>query len=216
MTQSPRLTPRISTRKEPKQIRSASVVAAILQAATQVLAREGANRFTTARVAERAGISIGSLYQYFPNKAAILFRLQQEEWQQTSAILQQTLEDEELPLLDRLRQLVHLFVRSECEEAGMRIALSDAAPLYRDAPETHEARAGNETFFQAFVAECLPGTPEADRQQTAELLMETLSAVGHAFSQHPRTGEEIERRASALAEMLCSYLQSLQQQEKTF
>jgi hypothetical protein len=56
---------RISSRKRPKQARSNELVdAAILQAAVQVLAEEGAQRFTTARVAERAGVSIGSLYQH--------------------------------------------------------------------------------------------------------------------------------------------------------
>lgn len=95
----------------------------------------------------------------------------------------------------------------------MRVALNDAAPLYRDAPEAQEAKAGNESFFQDFVAAFLPLTPKADRMQAAELLMVTLSTVGHAFSQRPRTEEEIEQRASALAEMLCSYLQSLKRQE---
>jgi AcrR family transcriptional regulator len=61
-------------------------VADILQAAAQVLADEGAQRFTTARVAEKAGVSVGSLYQYFPNKASILFRLQTEEWRSTTAL----------------------------------------------------------------------------------------------------------------------------------
>ena len=61
--------------------------AAILEAAVQVLAKEGAQRFTTARVAEKAGVSVGSLYQYFPNKAAILFRLQSDEWRQTTELL---------------------------------------------------------------------------------------------------------------------------------
>src|SRR5580700_9098597 len=72
----------ISSRKRPKQARSAELVAAILEAAAQVLAKEGAPRFTTARVAERAGVSVGSIYQYFPNKAAILFRLEGKEGRQ--------------------------------------------------------------------------------------------------------------------------------------
>ena len=62
----------ISSRKQPQQARSAELVAAILQAAEQVLAKEGATRFTTARVAEKAGVSVGSVYQYFPNKEAVL------------------------------------------------------------------------------------------------------------------------------------------------
>ncbi|HVJ61762.1 MAG TPA: helix-turn-helix domain-containing protein, partial [Tahibacter sp.] len=64
--------PVISLRKQPKQARSNELMAVILEAAAQVLAKEGAQRFTTARVAEKAGVSVGSLYQYFPNKAAIL------------------------------------------------------------------------------------------------------------------------------------------------
>ena len=74
----------ISTRKQPKQSRSEALVATILEAAVRVLAEEGAQRFTTARVAERAGVSVGSLYQYFPNKASILYRLQSDEWKQTT------------------------------------------------------------------------------------------------------------------------------------
>ena len=84
---------RISSRKQPKQARSAELVAAILEAAVQVLAKEGAQRFTTARVAEKAGVSVGSLYQYFPNKAAILFRLQSDEWRQTTRLLRGILAD---------------------------------------------------------------------------------------------------------------------------
>src|SRR5215510_1838931 len=124
----------IHTRKEPQQARSNELVRAILKAAVQVLAKQGAPRFTMARVAEKAGVSVGSLYQYFPNKAAILFRLQSDEWRETGELLRSILEDARTPPLERLRRVVHAFLRSECEEAQVRVALSDAAPLYRDAP----------------------------------------------------------------------------------
>lgn len=130
-----RPTLRIPSRKQPKQARSAELVSAILEAAIQVLAAEGAPRFTTARVAEKAGVSVGSLYQYFPNKAAILFRLQADEWRQTTYQWGEILGDTTRPPLARLRALAHAFVRSEMEEAALRGALHDAAPLYRDAPD---------------------------------------------------------------------------------
>jgi AcrR family transcriptional regulator len=199
----------ISSRKRPKQARSSELVAAVLEAATQVLAEEGAARFTTARVAERAGVSIGSLYQYFPNKASILFKLQSDEWRRTSDLLRDILEDARKTPLERLRALVHGFIRSECEEAAMRIALNDAAPLYRDAPEAREARASGDATMLVFMREALPHVSENARALAADLVATTLSQVGKRFSESPRSLAEIETYASALADMLCAYLESL-------
>ena len=203
----------ISSRKQPQQARSAELVATILEAAVQVLAKEGAQRFTTARVAEKAGVSIGSLYQYFPNKAAILFRLQSDEWRQTSELLRGILEDAEQPPLMRLRTLVHAFIRSECEEAAMRVALNDAVPLYRDAPEAREAKASGNRTVQLFMQEVLPAVSDAARASAGDLIKGTLSAVGKHFSETPRTSAEIEAYADAMADMFCAYLRALQNGE---
>jgi AcrR family transcriptional regulator len=206
-----RRSPSISSRKHPQQARSSELVAAILDAAAQVLAKEGAQRFTTARVAEKAGVSVGSLYQYFPNKAAILFRLQSDEWRQTSELLRGILEDSSRPPLERLRALVHAFIRSECDEAAMRVALDDAAPLYRDAPEAHEARASGAGTVERFITEALPDAPQATRALAGDLIRTTLSAVGKRFSASPRTPAEIETYSDAVADMLCAYLKHLAQ-----
>jgi AcrR family transcriptional regulator len=201
---------RISSRKQPKQARSADLVAAILDAAVQVLTKEGAQRFTTARVAEKAGVSIGSLYQYFPNKAAILFRLQSDEWRQTADLLRGILEDDEKPPLERLRTLVHAFLRSECDEAAMRVALNDAAPLYRDAPETEQAMASGERIVQDFMQEALPEASEATRALAGDLITTTLTEVGKQFSETSRSPAEIEAYADAMADMFCAYLERLE------
>lgn len=199
----------ISSRKLPKQARSTELVAAVLEAAVQVLAKEGAQRFTTARVAEKAGVSVGSLYQYFPNKAAILFRLQSDEWRQTSDLLRKILEDASRPPFDRLRRLVHAFVRSECEEAAIRVALNDAAPLYRDAPEAQEVKASGERKMHAFMREVLPEASKATRVLAGDLITTTLSQVGKSFSESPRTSAEIEAYADAMSDMFYAYLQDL-------
>jgi AcrR family transcriptional regulator len=66
---------RFSPRKQPRQERSVATVEAIITAATYILQRRGWSQFTTNAVAERAGVNIASLYQYFPNKQAIISEL---------------------------------------------------------------------------------------------------------------------------------------------
>jgi len=199
----------VSSRKAPQQARSNDLVAAVLDAAIQVLEAEGAQRFTTARVAERAGVSVGSLYQYFPNKAAILFRLQSDEWRRTSAMLRDILEDRTMPPGERLRTLVHAFIRSECEEATIRIALDDAAPFYRDAPEAAAAHAESADIVQAFLRESAPRLSDAQRAIAGDIVKTTLSKVGSRFSATPHTPDEIHSYADALADMFCAYLEHL-------
>jgi AcrR family transcriptional regulator len=74
-------------RRSPRQARASETVALILEAAAHILEAGGLEAFTTNAVAERAGVSIGSLYQYFANKQAILLALAQQEIQSTLATL---------------------------------------------------------------------------------------------------------------------------------
>src|SRR5690349_12444803 len=182
-----RPSPRISSRKQPKQARSTGLVEAILEAAVQVLAKEGAQRFTTARVAK---------------KAAILFRLQSDEWRQTGALLHGILEDKAKPPPERLRALVHAFIASECQEAAMRVALNDAAPLYRDAPEALAVRASAERSMKMFMQEALPQVPEAKRALAGRLMKTTLREVGKHLSESTRTAAGIEACGDAMTDMV--------------
>lgn len=65
----------LTARKRPRQARSAVTVDAIYEATIQVLLTEGIHRLTTTRVAQRAGVSVGTMYQYFPHKQALLYAL---------------------------------------------------------------------------------------------------------------------------------------------
>src|SRR5580698_2166450 len=87
---------RLKQRRAPKQARSEATVEAIIEAAAQVFERHGYAAGTTNRIAERAGVSIGSLYQYFPNKDAILVALSRRHLQEGMAQL--------LPHLQRLNE----------------------------------------------------------------------------------------------------------------
>jgi AcrR family transcriptional regulator len=105
-------------RKQPQQARAQETVRAILEATVQILDREGLDAATTTRIAEVAGVSIGSLYQYFSHRDAVLKALQDREFERTLAMMQRVLADvhlEDAPeqtILDVLRSLAELYMES--------------------------------------------------------------------------------------------------------
>ncbi len=72
-------------RKHAQQARSKQTIRTILEATAQVLKQHGRARLTTNHIAAKAGISVGSIYQYFPNKEAILFQLMREQLDHATA-----------------------------------------------------------------------------------------------------------------------------------
>jgi AcrR family transcriptional regulator len=207
MTKRPQ--PPIAARKRPKQARSAQLVDDILEAAIRVLRREGAHRFTTVRVAEEAGVSVGSLYQYFPSKEALLFRLQADEWVETWGIMEEILGDTKEAPMDRLRRAVLTFFRSEREEAALRVALDDAGALFRDVPEAraHVARARRRVL--TFVEEAVPSVAHEAQVFAADFVMTSMGAVAEKVTERVRPRAEVDAWARASAEMYVSYLQGL-------
>jgi AcrR family transcriptional regulator len=73
-------------RRSPRQARSRATWEAIVEAAAQVLERDGPEGFNTNAVAERAGVGIGTLYQYFPNKHAILLAAARRDLGETAPL----------------------------------------------------------------------------------------------------------------------------------
>lgn len=109
-------------RKKPRQSRSRETVDVLLEAAAQMFAREGAAT-TTNRIAERAGVSIGTLYQYFPNKEALLRALAERHVQSAGVRLRE--------VLDRLR------VQEPPFDETMRAMLQAVVDLHSDRPRLH-------------------------------------------------------------------------------
>lgn len=77
----------IALKKHAKQQRAIATVEAIVEAATYILLHAGPGGFTTNKVAEKAGVNIASLYQYFPNKEALLFYIAKMNWEKQLARL---------------------------------------------------------------------------------------------------------------------------------
>lgn len=111
-------------RKTPIQARSTVTVEAISEAAIQVLLSHGAERFTTTRVAERAGVSVGTLYQYYPNKQSLLFAVLEHHMNNVAATIENACESAcHKPLAEMIRETVEAFVDAKMERADISVAL---------------------------------------------------------------------------------------------
>jgi AcrR family transcriptional regulator len=201
--------PVIKPRKLPIQARSTQLVADILRAAIRVLEREGPHKFTTVRVAETAGVSVGSLYQYFPNKQSILYRLQAEEWERTSGAIEAILGDERNPPAARLRAMIRFFFQSECDEGPLRFALDAAAPEYHTAPESRAHRQRSHEIFLRFMESAAPRATARQRTFAAQLAFMTVTALGKQVSEKSPTKAEVIRWADAVSDMLVGTLAGL-------
>jgi AcrR family transcriptional regulator len=156
-------------------------VRAILEAAAQVLERDGLAAATTDRIAERAGVSVGSLYQYFPSKQAIVLALARchvlETWQVLEPAFRRL--GEVPPLAEVLRDLVR-----------GTVALHRARPrlhrvLFEEAPRPAEIQAAveqAERWIASRIARYLDAAPDVDVPDAAvaaQLLLITLFALVH-------------------------------------
>lgn len=102
-------------RRTPRQSRAEETVASILEAAAQILEKSGLAAFTTNAVAERAGVSIGTLYQYFADKAALLRALGEREMTAALANIGTALQSEadaDATIEDRVRAVVRALVNA--------------------------------------------------------------------------------------------------------
>jgi AcrR family transcriptional regulator len=111
-------------RKAPVQARSTITVEAIATATIQVLLSHGTERLTTTRVAERAGVSVGTLYQYFPNKQSLLFAVLEDHLDKVSAAVEAACERACcLPLAVMVQAVVEAFVDAKMENPDISAAL---------------------------------------------------------------------------------------------
>ncbi len=137
-----RVKTRILARKAPVQSRSRQTVADILRATARIFVKEGFKRATTNRIAEVAGVSIGTLYQYFPSKEAIIRSLHAEHIAKLRAKMVPDASLEGQPLEVVLRSLVTAVIaahaidpplHAQLMQAGASLGISPTEALYEAA-----------------------------------------------------------------------------------
>ena len=203
--------PQLKPRKWPSQARSKATVEAILAAAARVFRRQGYAGSTTDRIAERAGVSVGSLYQYFPNKDAILVALAERHIDTGFALLRELLAEAliDVPALDSLlRRFVVAMIALHEHEPELHRVLFEEAPLPSSVRRQLRTR---ENEFATEICELLEAHPEVrmhDPKVTAYVLVHTVDALVHNFTLHPPQGIDVESLVEEVVSMLLRHLRT--------
>jgi AcrR family transcriptional regulator len=161
-----------SRRHKPVQARSRDMVERILDAATQVLATHGYARMSTNRVADEAGVSVGSLYRYFSDKDEIFETLRVRA---SEAILEELTgaiaEAAGEPSRVGVRAVVSGLVTALQEHAPVVRALVNEVPMGTQANVLPEIERGLATFTRIYAAQQAPDVPRAEMDARIYLAM---------------------------------------------
>ncbi len=168
-------------RKTPRQRRSAETVEAILTAAAHILEKEGFDAATTNRVAVKAGVSIGSLYQYFPNKESLVRALNDRHTKEILDLLRKRFgELREAPLESSVRAIVQTMVEVHRVNPALHRVLVNIVPSIGGLAETRvvedAAAALLSQFLKARAADLRPLNPDL----SAFMLVHAVEALTHA------------------------------------
>jgi AcrR family transcriptional regulator len=197
----------LKPRKQPKQARSRQMHADILEAAVRVLAGGDPTRFTMVRVAEVAGISVGSLYQYYPNKEALLVALHEREVEDVWIDVKAIVRDADLAPRERVHRTVALFFRREsAEPPAMRRLMADSESAARKSPTFLALMADAQHEIGTFLAQALPA-PARDQSLAfpVDVFFTTIASLGRAVCERPMSPEALDRWAQTCSDMLCDY-----------
>lgn len=195
-------------RKAPLQQRSRATVDTIVEAATRVLARRGWARFTTNEIAEVAGVSVGSLYQYFPNKLAIAEAIRQRHLDEVLEALAGPGEEEPVTLERRVARFVDGVVAAHSIDQVLHRVLVDEVPL---APRSTypEFEAEYQRRYRALVAESAGPDPDADGDTAARMLSSAVEGAVHAAARRGDLGAPAMR--TELVRLVLAYLRDRRQ-----
>jgi AcrR family transcriptional regulator len=165
----------VKPRKVPRQARAKVTTDAIVEASTQLLLERGYDRFTTARAAERAGVSVGSLYQYFPNKAALAAAVIDRACEDFILALDQALAGRpRITLAECIRAIVDVILVSHQLAPDLHKIVVDLAPRIGVADKTDRVSRRMAEAIEAILRMHADEIAPAIDLATAATIIETL------------------------------------------
>jgi AcrR family transcriptional regulator len=192
-------------RKTPRQQRSRAMVEAIVEAAARVLARRGWAGFTTNEVASVAGVSIGSLYQYFPNKLALAEAIRKQHLDAVLSALGDPAKGKSgtIPLEHRVTRLIDGVIAAHSVDPTLHKVLLDEVPF---APRNDQ-----DDFEREYLARYGALVPRSARRRDASrvalagrVLASAVEGVIHAAARRNELDSPHLKRE--LNDLVCAYL----------
>ncbi|WP_225770645.1 TetR/AcrR family transcriptional regulator [Inquilinus sp. Marseille-Q2685] len=198
----------LKPRKWPRQARAEATVDAIFEATIQVLLAEGERRLTTTRVAERAGVSVGTMYQYFPHKQALLYAVLQRHLAHVA--------DAVAAACDRGRgrpvaELADLLVGAFLDAKAARLDVTQALYLIAEDLDSTALLAAAVDHNVAAAAGLLASAPDADFASLPTVAFAVFSSIAgstRVVFERGATPAALQELRRELTLMCRSYLQA--------
>lgn len=203
-----RLQSTLEPRKSPVQARSAASVEAILKATTQVLLKVGKEHLTTTRVAVRAGVSVGTLYQYFPNKSALLRAALQRHMDEIGMAVETVCHEQAGSSLEKMATaLVTGFLEAKMKNARASVAFYSVSSDFDGARISREM---GQKFNRAIVTMLATAKGEllTDPQMVASMLQATMVGASRQLLESTSPESVYEKLRDELVFLMCAYLRA--------
>jgi AcrR family transcriptional regulator len=192
-------------RKQPRQARARATVEAIVQATARVLVEDGYDQLSTNRVAKRAGVSIGSLYQYFPDKEALVLAVAEQHGDAILADLKLRLAFvADLPLDQALESAIRAFIQVHLVDPELhRVIHFDAHSL--TAARVRQGAMSAQRMVLAALVERREHLLIRDPEAAAHVVVCTVEAVANSLVVGP-VGPDIEAIIRETCDLVLRYL----------
>jgi AcrR family transcriptional regulator len=169
-------------RKSASQRRSKATVEALLDATARVLVRDGYDRASTNRIAAKAGVSVGSLYQYFPNKEALVAALVARHNREMLQLIREALDKvAALDLATAMRELVKATLDAHLVDPALHRIFAEQVPRMGQLAKIEALQRETFQMIRAYLEEHRQEIAVRDLDSATSILVTTVEALTHEF-----------------------------------
>ena len=172
--------PLTKPRKKASQGRSRALVDTLIEATARILVREGFDKASTNRIAEKAGVSVGSLYQYFPSKEALVAAVMQRHRQELLEVARDALaEVATLPLEEAVRTLVATGIKAHRIDPKLHRVLAEQIPRTGELEDLETYNRDGHALLRAYLEAHRDEFRAVDLELAAFVCFTSVEALTH-------------------------------------